>query len=71
VLRSASAFLAGGWQAFQKAEWRENSGFILRQAQDEVERFQRLNPHGEPVAVRRAHREAMGRIVFKQSASFV
>jgi hypothetical protein len=26
-----------------------NSGFILRQAQDEVERFQWLGPHGELV----------------------
>jgi hypothetical protein len=42
---------------------------ILRQAQDEVEPFQGLSPHGELVAVRRVYREAMGDIVFKRPAN--
>ncbi len=44
---------------------------ILRQAQDEVEPFQRLKPHGELAAVWRAHREAMGNIVFQQPVRLV
>jgi hypothetical protein len=58
----------------QAAEKAGNLGSILRQAQDEastgsdeVACFQRLSPHGELVAVRRAHREAMGNIVLSPS----
>ena len=52
----------------QDAEKPRNIVLILRQAQDEVECFKRVKPHGEPVAVRRAHREAMGSMTFSAPA---